>query len=143
MQQNITITHSSNVQIGNGNIQGVTLANAELATPTVSSAQYFATYRSLDGRFYDRNQFVKNLSGCRVTWDGYVEGINEYETSFSVTLAAERDTLKWFMVTFPKDLATQLYSLQKNDLVRVSGILDLSSPSSPRLEDANRIDRVG
>jgi hypothetical protein len=106
----------------------------------ISAHDYFTRLGSLEERFLQRQEFVNSLAGREVTWEGYVDRVTNSEGEVLLGLTQTRDNQKpYFYVYFPTRFQTQVYSLHKGDLVRVTGVLDTRIPSAPNINKASEL----
>lgn len=98
---------------------------------------YFSTMAQLEGRFYERDNFPKTLMGKTVSWEGYVASVSATSgttagMSHVLILNVSRDWgAKNTMVFYPSDFSTRLYSLRKDDKVRIIGTFDGTMAGTP------------
>jgi hypothetical protein len=112
-------------------------------TPALKALEaYCKRLKDLDGRFFDRDEFIKNMIGKKVEWTGFVFNVMERSEDIILTISSDLDSLNCnahFSFKEEKNI-TKLYSLLPKDKVRVIGIYKYGG--SPELEgiDFERLD---
>ena len=110
-----------------------TLDPISLPAPVVASTQIAATpeeyakrLRSLSDRFLERQEFVERHQGAEVEWTGVVNRVSQHAQSKSLSLMLTSQQIApelEVLVALPDFLRTKAFSLQKGDVIRVTGKL--------------------
>lgn len=104
---------------------------------SASPAEYAQRLRAHSDRFLEKQEFVELHQNAIVEWTGVVDRVSQHAVSkiLSLTLASKDVSPEMQVyVWLPESLRTKAFSLQKGDIVRVKGKLNLSMPSMPDIE---------
>lgn len=94
-----------------------------------SPIDFFRVLRALDHRFHERAEFESEANGAAVSWTGYVYDFSEIADRLTLTLVVNADMSGGtFVAFFSTDFKSKILSLQKFDLVRVSGTIRSCGP---------------
>jgi hypothetical protein len=92
--------------------------------PSTDFNDWARTVRSLDKRYYEREQFLRGMEDKKVRWRGNLRNVWEIETGVGMAIHAQGaidhffDT---FRVEFGPKMRTKAFSLHDGDLVEVTG----------------------
>jgi hypothetical protein len=96
-------------------------------SPDKSASDYFTKLNVLEHRFHEREEFVNNLDGSKVSWSGYVDSVSggkANDDKITVSIRTKEDVLyQSFQASFPYEFKTKLFSLNKNDVICVKGTI--------------------
>jgi len=96
--------------------------DASIATPD----EYFATLRTLDDRFLQRDQFLAEALGKRVTWIGRVERVwrHPHAGSIHVFMECLKTDCPGYIVDGTPAMKAELFSLRRGDVLSATGIIE-------------------
>jgi hypothetical protein len=102
---------------------------------TLDFPGYFTTLDQLTGRFSERDEFLKSLTGKRVRWRGYVSYVrNSDRFPLQIALAitpTPSDALRMALVYFGEDMRVRLDALREKDSVEITGTFDSEMWQTP------------
>lgn len=136
--QDSIIIAQPNTVLKSNNIPNLSLIESAIA--------YFNKLEELEGRFYEQQEFINNFNGTKVSWSGYISsvsgGISENE-EIRIIIKVNDDVLNmsFFLAHFPFELKTKLFSLNKKDFVRITGIA-VTNVYPPLCVDAGTIELI-
>lgn len=102
-----------------------------------TAEEYATGLRALSDRFLEKQEFIERHQNTMVSWEGRVERVSEHAGSGSLSLvfkAGVDESRISVYVALPEEMRTKAFSLQRGDLVRVTGRLSLSTPSMPDVD---------
>jgi hypothetical protein len=103
--------------------------------PPQTPDEYINRLKALDDRFLERQEYVKQNMGAVVEWEGVVSSVSQKDESNPISISLHsRGGGFHFLASMPKTHRTKAFSLQKGDVVRVKGTLDLQITSFPLIE---------
>ena len=141
-QKGLDCTNSSlkSIQIDSGGVKSTVLDcivfDAGVPRPqlsTVTAVEYFNKLSQLRDRFHERDQFIAEHRSARVTWRGAVQSVRKSAIGIMIVLRT-KDATSEFFVDLPTNTEAKAYALRRSDVVVVTGILDLSTPSMPSIK---------
>lgn len=108
----------------------------EVVIESLSFEEYYKKIDDLKDRFFEKEEFIKELKGKKVIWEGYVSRVSSNEDgSMTLTFKVVKDeTFNFALVDFEKNWKTKLFSLRKNDKIKVHAIFKEEKIRSPWLE---------
>jgi hypothetical protein len=114
------------------------------ATPQTLT-DFFKYRQTLEGRFFELEEFTKRLQGKGVAWEAFVASVSDQsirnEFPILMIVATDEDMRSGLAtVRLPESLRTKAYSFRKGDRVRFDGII--SSASSNPSVDAKSLELV-
>ena len=97
---------------------------------------YFQTYDALHDRFGEREVFQRRSHAELVTWRGRIISMSTHRDTVSVQLdAVTQDPRHSFFASFPLATRERVFSLHKDDLIEVTGLLKTDNmPDAPSVE---------
>ena len=103
----------------------------------LSFLEYVQTFANIYDNFLQRDAFIEDLLGKKVTWEGYVGDVMDGRSGImlAILLFKDNDPVKMISVIhFPESFRTQLYSFRADDHVLVEGIYTGAELGFPTLE---------
>lgn len=89
-----------------------------------SFLDFWSTYRSLEDRFFEQSEFLRNMKGAQIDWTGFVISVDEHESgSVSVMIVPTKDNRDRDAASavFSPEWKAKLFSFQRFDKVRIRG----------------------
>ncbi|MDB5971586.1 MAG: hypothetical protein JWQ90_4036 [Hydrocarboniphaga sp.] len=110
-----------------------------LATESNQSLISFYQHRqALDGRFFELQEFGRQMSGKQVMWEGFVADVSDQgakDFPILLVVVAEKDKVAQLaVVSLPEAMRARVYSLRKSDLVRFKGVISSASQDFPSVK---------
>lgn len=107
------------------------------ATPR-DFADFFIYRKALDGRFFELEEFAKQLTGKVVNWEAFVASVSDksLKTEFPILIVVTGDqgsSSELGTVSVPESLRTKAYSFRRGDRIRFQGVIS-SASSNPSVE---------
>jgi hypothetical protein len=99
----------------------------QAASPFKSFEAYCNKLKDLEDRFYERDEFIKYMTGKEIEWTGYVISVSRSSESgtmilFIVPSLDITANCRAFFRFSEQPIQTKLYSLRKNDRIQVTGV---------------------
>ncbi|PZO14323.1 MAG: hypothetical protein DCE87_11250 [Betaproteobacteria bacterium] len=107
-----------------------------------SPEEYAIGLRTLSDRFLEKQEFIERHQSANVSWEGRVSRVSQHAQSKTLSLlidAGSRESEISILVELPDSMRTKAFSLQRGDIVRVTGKLSLNTPSFPDLEATDMV----
>jgi hypothetical protein len=116
---------------------------AQPSLPLKSFEAYCNRVRDLEGRFFERDEFLDSMIGKEVEWMGFVFNLTPLKISGDMILTilqhtnmADRNCMSSFRFS-DKQLYTKLNVLRPNDKVQVTGVYEEASSWNPYCKGKN------